>query len=92
MLLSNRLFLMRINEAAAELGVRQSAYYEGAAAGIYPRPFKIGLKASRVPSNEVAAVVAARIGSKSDDELRALVTKMAAARTENAPADAAYGC
>ncbi len=87
--MQNRIYLMRVPEAAAELGVKLSAFYEGAHAGIYPKPFKIGLKASRVPSDEVSAVVAARIAGKNDDQLRALVANLTKARTDHAPADAA---
>lgn len=87
--MQNRIFLMRVPEAAAELGIKLSAYYEGVHTGIYPKPFKIGLRASRIASNEIGAIVVARISGKSDDQLRAVVTALAKARADHAPADAA---
>ncbi|MHB8403978.1 MAG: helix-turn-helix transcriptional regulator [Gammaproteobacteria bacterium] len=87
--MQNRIFLMRLPEAARELGIKLSSFYAGVNAGVYPRPFKIGLKASRVPSDEIAAVVAARIAGKNDDQLRALVASLTKARTDSAPADGA---
>ena len=53
--------------------------------GVLPEPIKFGKRASRWIADEVDAIFAAREQSKSDDELRALVANMHAART-SAPA------
>jgi prophage regulatory protein len=49
-------------------------------AGLFPPPVKIGRRASAWPRSETEAVNAARIAGKGEDEIRALVSKLEAAR------------
>jgi prophage regulatory protein len=65
---------------AASGGISQSSLYAYAASGLYPKPIKIGKRASGIPAAEVAAMNAARIAGKSDDDIRALVRKLMADR------------
>lgn len=62
-------------------GEKKSALYGKCAAGLFPKPVKIGVRASGWPESEVAAVQAARIAGKSQDDIRALVRQLEAART-----------
>ncbi|RZL65995.1 MAG: transcriptional regulator [Variovorax sp.] len=59
---------------------KKSKLYADIQAGLYTRPVKIGPRASRWPRSEVAALNAARIAGKSNDEIRALVLQLMAAR------------
>ena len=79
--MKDRIFLCKVCDAAVETGTSVSEYYARAVRGVVPPPLKIGLKASRVPSHEIAAVVAARIAGRSEDEIKALVTRLIAARS-----------
>jgi prophage regulatory protein len=48
--------------------------------GLFVKPVRIGLRAVGTPEDEVDALNAARIAGKSDEEIRALVVKLEAAR------------
>jgi prophage regulatory protein len=48
--------------------------------GLFTPPVPIGARAVGWPADELAALNAARIAGKSDDEIRALVAKLEAAR------------
>jgi len=65
---------------AASGGISQSTLYAYAASGLYPKPIKIGKRASGIPAAEVAAMNAARIAGKTDEEIRELVRKLMEAR------------
>jgi prophage regulatory protein len=56
------------------------AVYVNIDAGLLPRPVKIGLRASAWPAVEIEQILIARVGGASDDEIRALVNKLHAAR------------
>lgn len=45
--------VLKIPIASAFLGVSVATYYRGAKAGRYPRPFKIGLRASGVSRSKL---------------------------------------
>jgi hypothetical protein len=56
--------------------------------GLWTKQVKLGPRAVGWPAHEVAALNAARIAGKTDDEIRALVVKLHAARKNAAlPAD-----
>lgn len=65
---------------AARYGKLRSAQYADVAAGLLPKPVKLGLRAAAIPSYEVEAVLGARIAGQSDDQIRKLVKKLVAAR------------
>jgi len=58
----------------------RSSFYEDIRAGLFPKGVAIGARARAWPSDEVDAVRDARIAGKSDDDIRALVKKLEAAR------------
>lgn len=50
--------------------------------GLFVRPVRIGKRAVAYPSPEIAAINAARIAGKSDAEIKDLVAKLHAARSD----------
>lgn len=63
-----------------ETGDRRSTRYERIDKGLFPKPVKLGPRSVGWPASEVAAINAARIAGKSDEEIRALVVRLHAAR------------
>ena len=72
--------ILRLPFVLNERGRSRSAHYLDIQQGLFTQPVHIGLRAVGWPSSEVAAINAARIAGKSNDEIRALVTKLEAAR------------
>ena len=70
--------------ATERTGDSRSGLHRKVQAGLFPPPVKIGERASAWPEHEVDAVNAARIAGKSDDEIRELVRRLVAARSEMA--------
>lgn len=58
----------------------RSAHYQDIKDGLFTRPVSIGARAVGWPASEVTALNTARIAGKTDDEIRALVRKLHAAR------------
>ncbi len=67
----------RVEEAS---GYSRSTLYLRITQGLWPKGVGIGSRAVGWPASEVAAINAARIAGKSDDEIRALVTQLHNAR------------
>lgn len=61
-------------------GRSRSAHYKDIQDGLFPHPVRIGQRAVGHPDSELAALNAARISGKSDDEIRALVKQLEADR------------
>lgn len=72
--------ILRLPAVLRERGRSRSAHYFDIQQGLFTHPVQIGLRAVGWPSCEVAALNAARIAGKPDDEIRALVVKLEAAR------------
>jgi prophage regulatory protein len=72
--------ILRLPAVLRERGRSRSAHYFDIQQGLFTHPVQIGLRAVGWPSSEVAAINAARIAGKSDEEIRALVVKLEAAR------------
>ena len=73
--------ILRMSEVMAETGHRSHASIYGAVHdGKFTVPVLIGQRAVGWPDHEVKAINAARIAGKSDDQIRALVTKLHNAR------------
>lgn len=72
--------LSRLPSVLAERGVRKTQHYEDIKRGLFTRPVKLGPRASAWPLHEVAALNAARIAGKSDEEIKKLVAELEAAR------------
>ena len=72
--------ILRIPAVKSESGLSRSTIYLRIAEGLWTRPVRLGARAVGWPSDEVAAINAARIAGKTDEEVRALVAKLEAAR------------
>ena len=72
--------ILRLPAVLKRRGRSRSSHYADIKAGLFVKPVLIGLRAIGTPDNEVDALNAARIAGKSDDEVRALVVKLEAAR------------
>jgi prophage regulatory protein len=78
--------LLRLPAVLCRIGNSRSALCANMAAGLFPRPVKIGRRASAWSSSDVEAVNAARIAGKSDAEIRRLVEAL---HYQRAPSEAA---
>lgn len=75
--------ILRLPSVKAEMGHRSDAsIYNAIRAGLFPVGIKIGQRARGWPADEVAAINAARIAGKSEEELKALVGRLYAKRLE----------
>ena len=72
--------ILRVPAVLRERGRSRSAHYLDIQQGLFTRPVPIGMRAVGWPAHEVAALNAARIAGKTDEEIRALVVKLEAAR------------
>lgn len=77
---NGRLTILRIRDVKAESGYSRSTLYLRITQGLWPKPVPLGPRAVGWPSEEVAAINAARIAGKTDDEIRELVLRLEAAR------------
>lgn len=75
--------ILRMSEVKAETGHRSHAsIYSAIKAGLFTSGVAIGQRSRGWPSNEVKAINAARIAGKSAAEIRELVKRLHAQRTE----------
>lgn len=72
--------ILRLPAVKSESGYSRSTIYLRISQGLWTRPVSLGSRAVGWPAQEVAALNAARISGKSDDELRTLVMKLETAR------------
>lgn len=72
--------ILRRKQVQARIGLSRSTLYLRVAQGTFTKPVRIGARAVGWPSHEVAALNAARIAGKPDDEIRELVVKLESAR------------
>lgn len=76
--------LWRIDACKGEAGYRSNtSIYNDIRAGLFTRPVAIGQRAKAWPDYEVKAIVRARIAGQSEDEIRELVRRLHAKRTEH---------
>lgn len=79
--------ILRMPAVKAETGHRSHAsIYTAIKAGLFTTPVQIGQRSVGWPSEEVAAINAARIAGKSETEIKELVNRLHAKRTELATA------
>ena len=64
-------------------GTGRSTTYKEIAEGLWPPRVRLGPRAVGTPEHEADAVIAARVAGKSDDEIRALVRSLVAARSRS---------
>ncbi len=75
--------ILRMPAVKAETGHRSHAsIYNAIKAGLFTTGVAIGQRSKGWPLHEVQAINAARIAGKSDDEIRGLVKRLHARRTE----------
>lgn len=74
--------ILRLPTVLRQRGRSRSAHYLDIQQGLFTRPVQIGFRAVGWPASEVATLNAARIAGKSDEEIRALVVKLEAARNQ----------
>ncbi len=72
--------IFRRRQVEAETGNARSTTYRLISQGLWPKPVHIGARAVGWPASEVAAINAARIAGRSDEDIRALVTRLHAER------------
>jgi prophage regulatory protein len=74
--------ILRIPAVKSESGLSRSTIYLRISERLWTKPVSLGPRAVGWPSDEVAAINAARIAGKTDDEIRALVAKLEGARKD----------
>lgn len=74
--------LLRTKDVCTVAGISRPTLYEAMAAGLWPRPIKLGAKSSAWKASECNAMLAARVRGASDDEIRQLVIDLTSARLE----------
>ena len=72
--------ILRLPAAKSESGYSRSTIYLRIAQGLWTKQVSLGPRCVGWPAHEVAALNAARIAGKTDEEIRALVVKLEAAR------------
>ena len=72
--------LLRLPAVKAQSGYSRSTIYLRLSQGLWTRPVSLGARAVAWPAGDVAALNAARIAGRTDDQIRALVLKLEAAR------------
>jgi len=82
--------MLRIDDVKKETGHRSHvSIYGQVKAGTFTKPVAIGSRAVAWPSHEVAAINAARVAGRSNEELRDLVERLHARRAQMAEEAAA---
>ena len=72
--------IFRLPAVKAESGYSRSTIYLRITQGLWTKQVSLGPRSVGWPADEVAALNAARIAGKSDEEIRALVVKLETAR------------
>ena len=72
--------IQRLPAVLSETGVSRSTTYNQISQGLFTKPVSLGPRAVGWPADEVAAINAARIAGKTEEEIRSLVVKLEAAR------------
>ena len=74
--------ILRIPAVKSESGLSRSTIYLRIAQGLWTKPVSLGARAVGWPADEIEAINAARIAGKTDEEVRALVSKLEASRKD----------
>lgn len=72
--------IKRAKDARAQFGIATSTFYDWQQRGLCPPGIPLGVRSVGWPQHELDALVAARIRGASEDEIRALVRDLMAAR------------
>ena len=76
----NGISIARRKRVEEKCGYARSTIYLKVSQGLFPSPVKLGANSVGWPEHEIDAVLAARVAGKSDDEIKALVSELEAAR------------
>ena len=76
--------ILRLPAIQLESGYSRSTIYLRISQGLWPRPVHLGARAVGWPASEIEVLNTARIAGRSDEEIRALVARLVAARKEAA--------
>ena len=77
--------IWRLPKVKAQTGHSRSTIYLQIQEGEFVPPVRLGKRSVGWPAHEIDAINAARIAGKSDDEIRALVRSLVAARANLIP-------
>ena len=83
--LRTALTILRRKQIETESGYSRSTIYLRLSQGLWTKQVSLGARAVGWPAAEVDALNAARIAGKSDAEIRALVLRLEAARSDDKP-------
>lgn len=72
--------ILRLGAVKAATGLSRSTIYLRISDGVFPAPVNLGGRAVGWPADEVAAINAARIAGRTDQDIRELVEQLEAAR------------
>jgi len=72
--------ILRLPAVKTASGYPRSTLYLRISQGLWTKPVRLGERSRGWPAHEVEAINAARIAGKSEDEIRALVVMLEAAR------------
>ena len=72
--------ILRLPAVKSACGLSRSTVYLRISQGLWPKPVSLGARAVGWPAGEIAALNAARIAGKTDNEIRVLVAMLEAAR------------
>lgn len=75
--------LYRTKQVLSLRGISKSQHHEDIRNGRFVTPMKRGMRIALYPSSEVAALNAAEVAGKSEQEIRALVDSLHASRQKN---------
>ena len=78
------LTILRRKQVEAETGYSRSTIYLRISQGLFIKPVSLGARAVGFPAGEVTALNAARISGKTEADIRALVSRLEAARSGTA--------
>lgn len=76
--------LLRLPAVKAQSGYSRSTIYLRMSQGLWTRPVSLGARAVAWPAGDVEALNAARIAGRTEAQIRALVSKLEAARASAA--------
>lgn len=76
--------IQRLIKAKDSLGVSRSTFYLQIAEGLITKPVLLGARAVGWPSNEIEAILNARIAGKTPTEIKTLVKELEKQRSQKA--------
>ena len=74
--------ILRLPTVIKRTGKSRSSVYRDVDLGLLPQPISIGARSIGWPEREIDAVILARIAGVSENEIRALVKRLVAQRSE----------